>query len=105
MIDAREMGQINPEEFDVRILDPPTDYGVRPWAFVSLGLKLLRNLCTSVDVQELIFTHDLADSIIQRKRLVRIRLSGPSRTCLCPVLRSPVVAVMSHINVCGTRLQ
>lgn len=69
-IDAKESGDLNSEEFDAAILNAPIEFGIRPWAFISLGLKFIRNYCQEPGVQHLVANHDIADTIVQRLRLV-----------------------------------
>eukprot|EP01053_Blabericola_migrator_P012967 Blabericola_migrator_1__12966@NODE_85_length_14814_cov_131_925612_g76_i0_p3_GENE_NODE_85_length_14814_cov_131_925612_g76_i0NODE_85_length_14814_cov_131_925612_g76_i0_p3_ORF_typecomplete_len830_score160_87_NODE_85_length_14814_cov_131_925612_g76_i01422631 len=69
MIDARE-GGMSQADFDNKVAHPDFEFGARPWAFISLGLKLLRNLCVTAEIQGMIDAHNLADVILLRHRLL-----------------------------------
>eukprot|EP01054_Gregarina_sp_Poly1_P003950 Gregarina_sp_Poly_1__3949@NODE_2189_length_2513_cov_23_084628_g1410_i0_p1_GENE_NODE_2189_length_2513_cov_23_084628_g1410_i0NODE_2189_length_2513_cov_23_084628_g1410_i0_p1_ORF_typecomplete_len826_score121_75Atx10homo_assoc/PF09759_9/7_9e03Atx10homo_assoc/PF09759_9/9_2e03Atx10homo_assoc/PF09759_9/0_033PAG/PF15347_6/0_028_NODE_2189_length_2513_cov_23_084628_g1410_i0252502 len=75
MIDARE-GGLCEADFEHRVAHPDFEFGARPWSFISIGLKLLRNFCVNSEIQQLIEQHNLADSILLRHRLLYSAVSS-----------------------------
>lgn len=51
LFDRKKSASITDSEYKNYLAHPPWEYSIQPWAFVSLGLKLLRNLCVSTEAQ------------------------------------------------------